>query len=636
MKHFYFFLFIFLVFLLSGCQKKEFKSNDHSKSADSVSYFYEKAKETDSLPQKISFYNKALARIQQNSDTLHSLLLDHKIYYHNRLKEYDSSLFFADSLRRVATIQNDTSRVALAFYRKAVINRYLDNQPAVFKNAFESRQRYLQLGDSTKAARRSLEMAIAQSRMNDYTGSQESATEALRFLDPDKDREYFSSAFNVIAIAYREQGFYNDALKEYENALRHAENLEDSLTYQNNIALVYSDQKEYEKSIAIFEDISEKVPKDNYSSRARYLGNLAFSRWQQNPEIDISSELLQILELRKEHNDHSGLLGSYEHLSRFYANRDNAKALDYTERWLEAAKENNSLNTQVAALKQLVYLNSGNEVYVKNYMDLNDSLAAVNLQAKNTFAKIRFDEERKQQEISQLQASAARQALENQQIKTRNYLLAFFAVLVLGIAIFITYYNRQKHKREKIKEIHNTEARISKVIHDELANDLYNIMTRLEPVAPVTEMDQLENIYSRTRDISRENTAISTEKDYVDSLVGTLLSSSPNETKVIIRGQELLQKEKLSEEKKIVIYRVLQELMVNMKKHSKASLVAIIFSKEENFLKINYSDNGVGTGLAGKKSGNGLQNVENRIFSVNGHITFENGNGFKVEIRIPV
>jgi hypothetical protein len=86
-----------------ACQKKELKTDKNTKRTDSVSYFYEKAKKTDSLPQKISFYNKGLQYIQQTSDTLLPLLLDHKIYYHNRLKEYDSSLFFADSLKQLAT-----------------------------------------------------------------------------------------------------------------------------------------------------------------------------------------------------------------------------------------------------------------------------------------------------------------------------------------------------------------------------------------------------------------------------------------------------------------------------------------------------------------------------------------------------
>ncbi|PRX45655.1 hypothetical protein [Salegentibacter salegens] len=180
MKHFYC-LFFSLAFLFLACQKKEVNTQENKNPVDSVSYFYEKAKKTDFIPQKISFFNKGLEQAQQSSDTLLALLLDHKIYYHNRLKEYDSALLFADSLQRVAKFQKDTGSIALSFYRKAVINRYLDNQEAVFKNAFEARKRYLQLGDSTKAARRTLEMAIAQSRMQDYTGSQESATEALQW-----------------------------------------------------------------------------------------------------------------------------------------------------------------------------------------------------------------------------------------------------------------------------------------------------------------------------------------------------------------------------------------------------------------------------------------------------------------------
>lgn len=77
-------------------------------------------------------------------------------------------------------------------------------------------------------------MATAQSRRQDYTGSQESATEALRYLNEEKDLQYLSSAYNIIAIAYRNQGFYNDAILEYKNAMSFADNSEDSLSYQNN------------------------------------------------------------------------------------------------------------------------------------------------------------------------------------------------------------------------------------------------------------------------------------------------------------------------------------------------------------------------------------------------------------------
>jgi len=626
-----------LVFLLLACQKKEFKTDENIQPTDSVSFFYEKAKQTDSIPKRIRFYNKGLRQVQQSSDTLLPLLLDHKIYYHNRLKEYDSALFFADSLQRVATYQEDTTWLALSFYRKAVINRYLDNQEEVFENAFESRKRYLQLGDSIKTARRSLEMAVAQSRMQDYTGSQESATEALRYLNEEEDGQYLSSAYNIIAITYRNQNFYEDAIAEYQNALSYAEDFEDSLTFQNNIGLVYQDQKKYEKAISVFQKVYLKAPKKDYRSRARYLDNLAFTKWSRNKDIDVSSELLQALQWRKLHNDHRGLTASYEHLSTYYKNSDKAKAIGYAEKWLDAGETNNSLHAIVEALEQLINLQPGNTDYVQNYMRLNDSLNKENLSAKNTFAKIRFDEERKKQQISNLEASAALQALKNQEIKTRNYILMFFAIVIIGLAFLIIYYNRQKHKKEKIREIYKTETRISKVIHDELANDVYNVMSSMEAIAPAETMDRLEQIYSRTRNISRENSDITTGPGYLDHLTASLSNICPDGTRLIIRGERTISWNELKPEKKLVIYRVLQEIMVNMKKYSQASLVALVFTEEEKRLKIDYSDNGVGTTTQAIKNGNGLQNVENRLFSINGKLSFETekGKGFKIMICIP-
>ncbi|MFT6754570.1 MAG: signal transduction histidine kinase, partial [Urechidicola sp.] len=45
---------------------------------------------------------------------------------------------------------------------------------------------------------------------------------------------------------------------------------------------------------------------------------------------------------------------------------------------------------------------------------------------------------------------------------------------------------------------------------------------------------------------------------------------------------------------KITIYRILQELMTNMKKHSKASHVVITFIQKPKRIFINYLDNSIG------------------------------------------
>jgi signal transduction histidine kinase len=81
---------------------------------------------------------------------------------------------------------------------------------------------------------------------------------------------------------------------------------------------------------------------------------------------------------------------------------------------------------------------------------------------------------------------------------------------------------------------------------------------------------------------------------------------------------------------------VLQELLVNMKKHSEAGLVVLVFSSTAKAITIKYTDNGKGLDslVIDKK---GLQNAENRILALKGSLTFENEihKGFKVSIQIP-
>ena len=104
-------------------------------------------------------------------------------------------------------------------------------------------------------------------------------------------------------------------------------------------------------------------------------------------------------------------------------------------------------------------------------------------------------------------------------------------------------------------------------------------------------------------------------------------------TLTVIKGETAINWKGLSAEKKILIYRILQELMVNMKKHSQASFVVVSFSKTNDSLVITYKDNGIGTTL---NIANGLQNVENRIAAIKGTITFETevDNGFKTIIKV--
>jgi len=631
-------LLLFICFFYIGCKEDSVETAEVKPGIGEV-FFQKGIKEKDPTQMLITF-EKGLESVNLKKDSISLYLLDGIIYVQKRQNNYKSALDYTDSLIKTAELQKNTYFVALGYYRKAAVFQALNNSEEAYKNYYTSRDLFLQVGDSSRAGQRSVEMANAQSRMADYNGSQENATSALKLLIKAKDSSYINSAYNAIAISYRERGFYEDAIKEYRNALRYSISTKDSLSFLNNIALAYRDNGNYPSALSTFKGVLDKVEYADEDSKARFIDNYAYTKWMQDSSSPVLDELTQALELRLKSKDLDGLTASYEHFSNYYEKDKPTLALDYAFKWLETAKKNSSQHSELNALKRIIRISSGesSKIYTNRFITLNDSLQNVQLKAKNTFAKIKFDEEQKQQEINNLEAETVSQQLETEQLENQMIILSLGSLLVLSIGGFFLYYFKQRHKKEKLQEVYNTETRISKTIHDELANDIYNMMGRLEPIATPDVLDNLASIYSRTRDISRANSEIDTGENYINHLLSILSNAAPANTKLIIKGENAINWKGLSAEKKILIYRILQELMVNMKKHSTASIVAIIFNRTENYLNIDYSDNGLGTELSSIKSGNGLKNVENRIFSVNGKISFETeiGKGFKTNIQIPL
>lgn len=107
---------------------------------------------------------------------------------------------------------------------------------------------------------------------------------------------------------------------------------------------------------------------------------------------------------------------------------------------------------------------------------------------------------------------------------------------------------------------------------------------------------------------------------------------------ILLNGLESISWNEVENTKKVTIYRVLQELLVNMKKHSNATLIGISFKKTNNNAVITYTDNGKGIDFNNITFKNGLHNIENRILAIKGIIDIDSApeKGFKVFIKFPI
>lgn len=209
--------------------------------------------------------------------------------------------------------------------------------------------------------------------------------------------------------------------------------------------------------------------------------------------------------------------------------------------------------------------------------------------------------------------------------------------------VAVLWYQKRKERLafETQNSIKENQLKMSKKVHDIVANGLYRLMSELENQNKKNReqvLDEMEILYEKSRDISYEDdeTLNNSVLDFDQTLKKLFTDFASNQVKVVIIGNETAFWNKITVQVRTELYQVLLELMVNMRKHSKASYVAIRFEQQIEHKAIYYTDNGIGISEL-KKFNNGLQNTGNRIKSINGSITFDKcaEGGLKILILFP-
>jgi signal transduction histidine kinase len=75
------------------------------------------------------------------------------------------------------------------------------------------------------------------------------------------------------------------------------------------------------------------------------------------------------------------------------------------------------------------------------------------------------------------------------------------------------------------------------------------------------------------------------------------------------------------------VYRIVQELLNNIMKHSKANSAIVQMSLQNHILSLTIEDNGIGFHDELQKDGMGLQSLQSRVKAMNGRVEVESGSG---------
>jgi len=484
-------------------------------------------------------------------------------------------------------------------------------------------------------------MAGIQLDAGDHFGSQETYLESMSYIDITDERYRYclTSNYNGLAISSLRLKNYKAAIEYTDLTLALVDSQYRTIAL-NNKALALQYLKNYDQALQIYDSILP-ISINNRATYARILSNYARTKWLRDSAYPAAMELLLAKKIRQKENDTWGLNASYAHLSDYYSNSQPDSALYYAGKMYQMARINNSPDDELEALQKMIRFEQpiNAKKYFERYMYLNDSIQLSRNAAKNQFALIRYEAEKSKAENAVLQKDNT-----EKRVKIANQRMILWSIVFLfALATFsaISWYRKRKQKMEweKEKALKELELKTSKKVHDVVANGLYRIMATLEHEERIEKeklINHIEMLYEKSRDISYE----SSHRNLLDfhNIVSSLLASFGNtNTKVLIVGNSKDLWKDVTDKIKENIEPILQELMINMKKHSRAKNVVLRFDRKNRYLVLHYTDDGIGFPNE-FRYGNGLTNTENRIKSMSGTVKFENAvpKGTLMKISIPL
>lgn len=193
--------------------------------------------------------------------------------------------------------------------------------------------------------------------------------------------------------------------------------------------------------------------------------------------------------------------------------------------------------------------------------------------------------------------------------------------------------------------------RIAREIHDSLGHSLTGFNLHLAAALRLLQSDPdeakqllleakqlgaaaLEDVRASVSALRSEPLEGRSLKSAIQSLVDEFQRSTGTKCQTDI--DNLIDRDrKISPQLKTIVYRIVQESLTNISKHSEASFVNISCQLKNQELEIAIEDNGKGFDIAQNVSGFGLQGMQERVTAVSGNlgIATSQGNGCKIMAR---
>ncbi|RZA01086.1 MAG: tetratricopeptide repeat protein, partial [Sphingobacteriaceae bacterium] len=429
---------------------------------------------------------------------------------------------------------------------------------------------------------------------------------------------------------------------------------------QNNKGTVYEQLKEYDKALATYKKALDVYTRKNITSKiSMALSNIAIVyKYQKNYKGSLEYNR-RALELSAKTGDKWMMSATYNNMGNLYGQMGDYKnAVVYCGKALEIAKQINAIeiiesiydSLSEAAAKAGDYKSA--YTYHKNYSDANSKFINIESAKQLSELNVKFETERKQKLIQEQQFEISR----------RNYwLYGALIALVLISAVGYLVIRNNKYKQDKriqaeIQKQHriatrslfegeqNERIRIARDLHDSIGQMLsvikMNVSVIPESKVTLNTLKLVDSTIAEVRNISRN---LIPEELYfglfraLEDMCEKINSSNITQVSINVPGD--VREHQFEKSNELSIYRIVQEVLNNMVKHSQASLINLDVTRQGNSFNLAIKDNGKGfdTDMIDKSKGLGWKNIAARVNMLDGkmEVRSEKLIGTQIEIVIP-
>jgi signal transduction histidine kinase len=661
-------IFCLFILLLFSCEKEHALSSNEILFNSEFSFFSRERKK-----EYLDSILIVVAESKSDSVKKNNLFKIASEYYD--LKENKSSFKVSKSIYQVALTNKDSFSMGRALYYMGDCYENFQKDSAYYYYK-EAEKIFKLLKNDDRLAKVHYNKAYLLFYEGNYVESEIEVIKALNYLKNGDNLELLYMCNSLQGSNHTELEEYDKALDYFKQASivlkkmqRLQVNVEEVYGYDIintiDISNIYDKKEEYSKSVAtlkgiLSEDLKIKSPK-LYNG---IIGNLAYSLTKSGNFNEAKKYYDEALKLSNKKEDTQSYLYKIINFGEYHLLlKDTVKANALFNEALQLSKQLRSGNEEMKTLNFLAIANPEKASLYKNeYVRISDSIVKKQRASRDKFARIEF-------ETSQVED-------ENKILSYRNVALVLGIIVSIIVFLLIIYI---RHKISLKKELllleqkniadqelfkltnefqielvnakQNEQNRISKELHDGIMNQIYGVRLNLGFLNEFDDKDskdkrlilvkELQKIEAEIRSLSH---ALSSENNFNNSdftfLLHNLIKSNNNisDTEFTIDIEESIDWSTYSSLIKINVYRILQELFLNVNKYSKANKCALKMKVNENILYVSITDDGIGFTVSKTADGIGLKNIKERIELLNGTLTIlsDINEGAQFNLSIPI